>query len=122
MNRYILAISLLAIAIPVNADRNVTVTIRGVDAVCNTFTPSSDGSSVILTCAQSANPGAPTGCVATSNGQVSTVALPSSGGQVTFAVTCVSPTSGLTYNWSRNGASGASMSPTWSDKLAQNTS
>ena len=122
MKRYILALALFALAIPVKADRELTVGIRGVDSVCDSFTPTINGSNVVLTCVPTASQGAPAGCVANLNGQVTSVNLTSVGGQATLGVTCASPTSGITYNWSKNGTLGANSSPTWTDNFPANTS
>ena len=122
MKRYILALALLALAIPVKADRELTVGIRGVDSVCDSFTPTINGSNVVLTCVPTASQGAPTGCVANLNGQVTSVNLTSVGGQATLGVTCASPTSGITYNWSKNGTAGANTASSWTENFSPNTS
>ncbi len=102
------------------------IQVVGVDAVCDSFTTSTDPSSgsTILTCvAPSNSPGVPTGCNATVNSSQS-VTLSSSGGSVNLAVNGCSTTSSsaITYNWSRNGLSNASTSQSWTDVLPQNTS
>src|SRR4030095_2846965 len=122
MKRYILALALLALAVPAKADRELTVGIRGVDNVCDSFTPTINGSNVVLTCVPPAAQGGPTGCVATLNGQVTSVNLPNAGGQATLGVTCASPASGITYNWSKNGVLGANSSATWTDNFPANFS
>ena len=122
MKRYIVAIALLfAIAVPAGAARVVTISIEGLDAACDSFAPIVSGTNVVLTCVPSA-PGAPTGCAATLNGQLSTLTLPSTGGQATLAVTCASPASGLTYNWSKNGTAGANTASSWTENFGPNTS
>lgn len=78
------------------------IDVVGVDDVCSGFTPSVDPGTggVVLTCIPtSTTPGAPTGCVAT----ISPTSLGSAGGIVNLNVTGCSPSTDLTYSWSRNG-------------------
>ena len=62
----------------------------------------------------------PTGCVATLNGGT-TVTLPSSGGSVNLAVAGCIPSTGLSYNWAKNGTFGANIFAGWTDPLGPNT-
>lgn len=95
------------------------VVIDGVDSVCSGFTPSTSGGSSVYTCIPSGvSPGAPTNCVATVNGG-STVNFASTGGSASLAVTCTQ-TTGVSYNWRRNGTTGVSTLASWSDTLAAN--
>jgi hypothetical protein len=65
---------------------------------------------------------APTGCVATINGTTLTsVSLTSAGGQATLLVSCATPSSGITYNWSKNGVLGASSSSSFNETCPANT-
>jgi hypothetical protein len=115
-----------AVAIPADAGKQVTlptIQVVGVDAVCDSFTVTSDSAGVtVLTCVPvgTSVPGAPTGCVATVNGS-SSLTLPNAGGSANLSVSCATPTSGLTYNWFRNGNSGASALKNWTDALGANT-
>jgi hypothetical protein len=112
-------------ALPADAVRQAVPTIKvmGVDTVCDSFTLSTDSAGIVLTCVPPGTtaPGAPTGCIASVNGS-SSVALPTSGGSASLSVTCASPSSGLTYNWSRNGSLGASTAASWTDTSATNPS
>jgi hypothetical protein len=98
-----------------------------VDNVCDSFTTTVDSNgNTTLTCVPiSTTPppvGAPTGCVATINGTtLTTVSLTSAGGQATLLVSCASPTSGITYNWSKNGVLGASSSSQFNETFPANT-
>lgn len=58
---------------------------------------------------------APTGCQVLINGGTAPVTLGSIGGSVDLTVFGCSPGSGLTYDWTRNGATGASTDTTWAD-------
>lgn len=108
---------------PAHAARDVGVKIVGVDAVCDSFVVSESSGYSIFTCvpAGGGGGGAPTGCAATVNGGT-TRTLTSAGGTATFAASCSSPTSGVTFNWSKNGAFGISTASGWVDTLAANTS
>jgi hypothetical protein len=77
-----------------------TITVS--DPNCSQFAVSGDPSALTLTCVGSTttSPGAPTGCVATINGQTTSVTLPSSGGTVTLGVQGCTAGS---YSWTRNG-------------------
>ena len=113
-----IASALLAIAIPAEAARQTLPTIKviGVDTVCDSFTLSTDDTGLILTCVAPGTtpPGAPQGCIATVN-SAPTLTLPSTGGNANLAVTCSSPTTGLSFNWSRNGVPGAATAASWID-------
>lgn len=63
--------------------------------------------------------GAPTGCTPTINGGTSPVTLANTGGSVTLNVTGCSPSTGITYAWTRNG-SAANTSASWTDNLPAN--
>jgi hypothetical protein len=99
------------------------VQVLGVDNFCSSFSTSVDPNSggIVLTCQTTAqSPDAPTGCVATLNGGTSSVTMTSSGGNASLSVTCTSPTTGLVYNWSRNGSPNASTAQAWMDTPAAN--
>ena len=121
--------ALLAVTatLPADAAKKVTlpdIQVIGVDSVCDSFTASVDSNgNTVLTCVPAGTPppaGAPTGCVATLNGATANVNLPSAGGQATLGATCV--TTGVTYNWSRNGTFGASSAPSWTENFSRNSS
>ncbi len=116
---------LLAAAGTADANKAValpTINIVGTDSLCTSFTTTSDGTGITLTCVTSGSTppaGAPTNCAATVNG-ASSVTLPNStGGSVNLAVTCTGTTTG--YSWSRNGAFGASTAASWTDNVNANT-
>lgn len=119
MRTFLLALLFLSLA--AHADRTVTTRIIGTDSTCGSFSPSTSGSDVVLTCVPSSSPGAPTGCNAAVNSSTALV-LTSAGGAANLAVTCVSPTTGITYNWSKNNVSGASTAASWTDTLPSNGS
>lgn len=103
----------------VNASQTVTTNIVGTDSLCSSYTSSATGTTVTLTCIP-ISPGAPTGCTPTINSG-SNLNLPNTGGNANLAVTCATPGSGITYNWSRNGTFGASTAASWTDTPAQNS-
>ena len=108
-------------AVAALADRTTTLRIIGTDSVCQSFTPSTNGTDSILTCVPQTSPGAPTGCVAAVNSSTS-LTLASAGGTANFVTSCASPTSGISYNWSKNSVFGASTATSWQDTLPANTS
>ncbi len=121
--RRLLAIALLAAALPAWAARSFSGSVIGTDAVCDSYTAGTDSGALTLTCVPGGSPpaGAPQGCAGTVNSSTSAT-LSSAGGTVTLAASCSSPSTGLTWNWSRNGAFGASAAASWVDTLAANTS
>src|SRR5437660_8658026 len=93
----------MAVTLPADAAKKASlpdIQVLGVDAVCDSFTTSIDSSgNTTLTCVPvNTTPpvaGAPTGCVATINGtSLTSVSLPSTGGQATLLVSCAAPSSG----------------------------
>lgn len=107
-----------------------TYTISLPDYVCSgspsgwVSTPISN-SGVTVKCASTGTAppvGAPTGCVAKLNGGTANITLSSSGGTASFSVTCATPPSGITYNWSRNGVFGESSSASFIAAFGANTS
>jgi len=115
-------LSIAATALLADATKQAlpTVKVNGVDNVCDSFTLSTDSTGLVLTCVPTGSTpvGAPQGCVAAINSS-SSVTLSSTGGSVNLAVLC-STTTGLTYNWSRNGAPGASSASAWTDAASAN--
>jgi len=74
------------------------------DPNCSQFTVSGDPSALTLTCGPATTtPGAPTGCVATIQGQTTPATLPSSGGTVSVGVQGCTANGTITYSWTRNG-------------------
>ena len=108
-------------AVAALADRTTTLRIMGTDSVCQSYTPSTNGTDSILTCVPQTSPGAPTGCVAAVNSSTS-LTLASAGGTANFVTSCASPTSGISYNWSKNSVFGASTATSWTDTLPANSS
>src|SRR5258708_833705 len=96
-----------------NAGKQATlppITVVGVDDVCDSFSTTFDATTggAIITCNKVASgPGAPTGCSATVNGGTSVTFPAATGGFTNLAVSgCAStttPSSAITYNWSKNG-------------------
>lgn len=117
MRKLLIFVGLLVCS-PAQATQTVTTNIVGVDSTCSSFTSSATGTTVTLTCVP-ISPGAPTGCAPTINGG-SNLNLPNTGGNANLAVTCATPGSGITWNWSRNGTFGASTAASWTDTPAQN--
>lgn len=122
------AVVFLLAAMPARAGKVVSVPVQaqplqilGADGFCSSWTAGTDSVSgnPTLTCVPITNTGAPSGCTATVNG-TSSVTLPNAGGSVNLAAGCTSPSTGLAYNWTRNGAPGAT-SASWNDTLPANT-
>src|SRR6185369_2140237 len=88
------ALLTFAVTIPADAKKVVlpTIEVVGVDAMCDSFTVTTDGTGTTLTCVPvgSTVPGAPTGCVATVNGS-SSLTLPQTGGTANLSVNCTTP-------------------------------
>lgn len=122
LSRFLRGLLIAALALPANASRDVAVKIEGVDDVCSSFSVSTVSNASIYTCVpQSSQPGAPAGCTATVNSSTS-LTLTSAGGNANFAASCSTPTSGITWNWSKNSVFGASTSASWTDSLGSNAS
>jgi len=87
---------------PVLAQATITVS----DPNCSDFIPGGTPGNRTLTCVPITQvAGAPTGCVATINGQATPVTLSSSGGAITLGVQGCTVTSGtITYSWTKNTA------------------
>jgi hypothetical protein len=117
-----LATATMLYAVAAFSARSFPGQVVGTDAVCDSFTPTVDSGTVTLTCVPGGSPppGAPQGCAGTVNSSTSAT-LSSAGGTVTLAASCGSPSTGLTWNWSRNGAFGASSAASWVDTLAANS-
>ncbi len=94
------------------------VIIDGVDQYCNSFTPTVSSLNTIYTCVGSQPAGGPTNCSATVNG-AATVNFSAAGGTANLHVAC-DQTTGITYNWRRNGSSGFSFLANFSDVLPSN--
>jgi hypothetical protein len=95
------------------------VMIQGVDAQCTSFGVATSGSTTTYTCVGGPPPsGAPTNCVATVNGGA-TVNFAHTGGTAMLSVVC-DQTSGVSYNWARNGTPGLSSVASFSDVLPSN--
>lgn len=122
MKRILLFIALFIFSSSAFAARNFSGQVLGTDAVCTDFVVTSEAGVATLTCVPGGSPpgGAPQGCVATVNSSTSAT-LSSAGGSVTLAASCTNPSSGLSFNWSRNGAFGANATSSWSDSLPANT-
>jgi hypothetical protein len=128
MKRFVLTVGAWAVmlaatlyAVASLADRNVTTRIIGTDSVCSSYSASTIGNDSVLTCVPQTSPGAPTGCTASVNAGTG-LTLSSAGGAANFNTGCVSPTSGVTYNWSKNSVFGASTATSWTDTLPANSS
>lgn len=111
--------ALLAVIQNVDASRSIPVRIDGTDTYCTSYVVTVDSGTAVYTCSGAPPPaGAPTNCTARVNS--STVAnFPSSGGTANLTVAC-DQTSGILYNWSRNGTFGASTLASWADVLPSN--
>jgi len=117
-----------AVALPADAGKQVsgpTISVVGVDDVCDSFNMTTDGTGTTLTCVRTGTPpppppaGAPTGCIATVN-LLTTVTLPQAGGSVNLAVTGCTSSTAITYNWYRNGTLGAASTSSWTDTSDKN--
>jgi hypothetical protein len=121
MKRLLVAFVLCLPAFNVDADRPVGISISGTDQYCNSYTPTVVGSGTVLTCVPGGvTPGAPTNCVATVN-SATNVTFAAAGGTVNLSVACTE-TSGVTYNWARNGTFGYNTARQWSEVLPANAS
>lgn len=120
MFKRLVLVGLVFLAIPCYASRITgSVVIVGVDQQCTSFTPSVSGGDTLYTCnGAPVPPGAPTNCQPTVNGG-SVINFPSAGGVAHLSVACTQ-TSGVLYNWSRNGLFGANTNAAWNDTLPMN--
>ncbi len=116
--KYLLVLLFALASFDVDAT-SISVPMQINGTTCSNFTPAVSGSSVIYNCVGS-SPGAPTNCVATVNGATA-VTLPSTGGTAALTVSCTQ-TSGVTYNWAKNGTSGTNTNRQWTDTLPANSS
>lgn len=92
------------------------------DPACESFTVEGSNGNFTLRCVapgSGGTPGAPTGCVARIT-STSPSPLTIAGGTVNLDVGSCSPSTGLTYNWSRNGSAAWSTSQSPTDSLAAN--
>lgn len=121
----------LLLSLPADAMRQLAtfgptnVVVNGTDSICTSFTGALSGSSIVFNCVSGGPPppsGAPTGCVAKINNGTVNIVLPSTGGSATLSVACVTPTSGISFNWSKNGVSGVSLTNSWVDNYPANGS
>jgi hypothetical protein len=119
----ILTAILLLLSFSAHADRLSTIRIVGTDNVCTSYAVSATGGANVLTCVPASGPpaGAPTGCTATVNGG-SNLTLTSAGGTAALSVSGCTPSSGLSYIWTKNGLSNASVLASWTDTLPHNLS
>jgi hypothetical protein len=89
------------------------------------WTSTATGSGVSVRCASTGTTppvGAPTGCVARVNGGTANISLSSAGGTAAMSVTCSTPSSGITYNWSRNGSFGENLTSSYTATFGANAS
>lgn len=104
-------------------------TIQLPDYICSGsptgWTVSAVSGGVSIVCASSGvtpPTGTPTGCIAKANAGTTNLTLAAAGGNVAFTSTCVTPSSGITWSWIKNGVSGANTTASWTDNFGANVS